>query len=98
MCKIFSNGIYTKEKRILTINKIQQMENKIQGETRAFNREGNLINNTFLYLDETTGKYEFRDINKHLSDLGLLDEKTKELDKRVQILSNQINERLKKYE
>lgn len=77
---------------------MEQQENKIQGETRAFNREGNLINNTFLYLDESTGKYEFRSLKEHLSTLNLLDEKTKELDKRVEILSNQINQKLKEYE
>ena len=74
---------------------MEQQENKIQGETRAFNTDGKLINNTFLYLDESTGKYEFRSLKDHLKELGLIDERAKELDKRAEILSNQINQRLK---
>lgn len=80
---------------------MEQQENKIQGETRAFKTDGKLINNTFLYLDESTGKYEFRSLKEHLTDLGLLDEKakeldirTKDLDNRMQILSNKLNLRL----
>ena len=74
---------------------MEQQEDKIQGETRAFNREGELINNSFMYLNESTGKYEFRSLKDHLKELGLLDERTKELDKRAEILSNQINQRIK---
>jgi len=73
---------------------MEEQENKIQGETRAFNGDGKLISNTFLYLNESTGKYEFRRLKDHLKELGLLDERAKELDKRAEILSNQINYRL----
>lgn len=74
---------------------MEQQENKIQGETRAFNGEGELINNSFIFLNQSTGKYEIRSLKEHLTELGLLDVRTKELDNRMEILSNQINQRLK---